>query len=87
VAGVAGAAFIAPALAAALAPKEIQATFFTGQPFTASTPKGVKCKMVFTADGKITPRKSCRNGNEGPGDCARVEGVENQKVHVHGEGI
>ena len=39
VAGVAGTAFIAPALAAALAPKEIQATFFTGQPFTASTPK------------------------------------------------
>jgi hypothetical protein len=33
VAGVAGTAFIAPTLAAALAPKEIQATFFTGAAF------------------------------------------------------
>jgi hypothetical protein len=67
VAGVAGAAFIAPALAAALAPKEIQATFFTGQPFTASTPKGVKYKMVFTANGKITREPAGRAGTKDEG--------------------
>ena len=37
-----------------LAPKDIQATFFNGQPFTAATPSNVKFKMVFTADGKMT---------------------------------
>ena len=46
-------AFSALAHAGPLAPKDIQATFFTGQPFTASTPKGIKYKMVFTADGKV----------------------------------
>ena len=53
VAGVAVMASIAPALAAVLAPNEIQATFFTGQPFTASA-TNIKFKMVFTADGKMT---------------------------------
>jgi hypothetical protein len=61
------AAFSAPALAAALAPKEIQATFFTGQPFTASTPKGVKYKMVFTADGNITRGPDGRAGTKDEG--------------------
>jgi hypothetical protein len=42
-----------PALAAVLAPNEIQATFFTGQPFTASA-TNIKYKMMFTADGKMT---------------------------------
>src|SRR5712691_7288858 len=32
-----------------LAPNDVQATFFNGQPFTASTPSGVKFKMVFNA--------------------------------------
>src|SRR5262249_54846739 len=44
VAGVAVVAVTAPAFAAALAPNEIQATFFTGQPFTASA-TNVKYKM------------------------------------------
>ena len=45
----------APAFAATkLAPKEIQDAFFTGQPFTSSTPSNIKFKMVFTADGKMT---------------------------------
>jgi hypothetical protein len=35
-----------------LTPKEIQDTFFTGQPFTASTPSNIKFKMVFMPDGK-----------------------------------
>ena len=42
-----------PSSAAALAPAEIQATFFTGQPFTAAT-TNIKYKMVFTTDGKMT---------------------------------
>ena len=33
-------AFSALSHAGPLAPKDIQATFFAGQPFTASTPKG-----------------------------------------------
>ena len=37
-----------------LSPKEIQDTFFNGQPFTSSTPSNIKFKMVFTADGKMT---------------------------------
>ena len=44
---------IAAELCGGLAPNEIQATFFNGQPFTASTPN-IKYKMVFTADGKMT---------------------------------
>jgi hypothetical protein len=39
--------------AAALAPADIQTTFFNGQPFTAAT-TNIKYKMVFTADGKMT---------------------------------
>jgi hypothetical protein len=46
----------APALAApaatALAPKDIQATFFTGTPFTAATGK-TKYKMIYSPDGKM----------------------------------
>ena len=30
-----------------MAPNEIKATFFTGQPFTAVSPSGAKFKMVF----------------------------------------
>src|SRR6266511_1635110 len=52
-AGVAVLASIALALAAVLAPKDIQAMFFTGQPFTVSTLLNVKFNMVFTADAKV----------------------------------
>jgi hypothetical protein len=37
-----------------LAPKDVEATFFTGKPFTASTPSNVKFKMVFKPDGTMT---------------------------------
>ena len=53
IAGVAVVAVSAPAFAAALAPNEIQAAFFTGQPFTAAA-TNVKYKMTFTTDGKMT---------------------------------
>ena len=36
----------------AMKPADIKATFFTGQPFTAATPTGIKFKMTFTPDGK-----------------------------------
>src|SRR6516225_9885122 len=50
-----------------MAPNEIKATFFTGQPFTAVSPSGAKFKMAFTADGKRTrePREQSGNGSAG----------------------
>ena len=36
-----------------MAPNEIKATFFNGQPFTALSPSGAKFKMTFTPDGKM----------------------------------
>jgi hypothetical protein len=44
---------IMPAAAAVLSPADIQSTFFTGEPFTASA-TNIKYKMVFTSDGKMT---------------------------------
>ncbi len=46
---------------------EVQAAFFTGQPFTASTPSGVKFKMVFAADGKVTREPLAGAGAKGEG--------------------
>jgi hypothetical protein len=37
-----------------LAPGEIQATFFNGQPLISSTPSNIKFKMVFMSDGTVT---------------------------------
>jgi hypothetical protein len=48
----AGMAIAAPA-ATKLAPQEIQATFFTGTPFTASR-GATKYKMTYNPDGKMT---------------------------------
>ena len=56
--------FAAPA--AKLSPSDIQATFFNGQPFTASTPSNVKFKMTFTADGKMK-RQPVGTGRKGEG--------------------
>ena len=53
-AGAALAVSTAAFAATKLAPKEIQDAFFTGQPFTSSTPSNIKFKMVFTPDGKMT---------------------------------
>ena len=52
-AGVVAISAVAPAAAAMLAPNEIQATFFNGQPFTASS-GSTKYKMTFATDGKMT---------------------------------
>ena len=58
---------VVPASAAVLAPNEIQATFFNGQPFTSSTPSNVKFKMVFTPDGKMTREPLAKSGAKGEG--------------------
>lgn len=55
-AGVAVLVTLVPAAAQStkLTPKEIQATFFTGEPFFASTTAGLKFRMVYAPDGKTT---------------------------------
>jgi hypothetical protein len=70
IAGVAGviAAGIVPGYAAGpMTPKDIQATFFTGQPFTAATPSKVKFTMVFAPDGKVTREPVGKAGAKGEG--------------------
>jgi hypothetical protein len=49
-----------------LAPKDIQATFFDGQPFTATTTSSIKYKLTFTTDGKMK-RDPIGNGSKGDG--------------------
>jgi hypothetical protein len=51
---------------AKLSPSDVQATFFDGHPFTASTPSKVKYKMTFTADGKMR-REPIGSGHKGEG--------------------
>jgi hypothetical protein len=50
-----------------MAPSEIRATFFTAQPFTATTPSGTKFKMTFTPDGKMTREPLAQSGNKSTG--------------------
>ena len=50
-----------------MAPSDIQATFFTGDAFTASTPSGTQFKMNFTSDGKMTREPLGRSGYKGDG--------------------
>src|SRR5580704_15921592 len=68
-AGVAAAVFVAATALAAgkLSPSEIQAAFFTGQPFTAATPQGIRYKMVFTPDGKMTREPVGKSGAKSEG--------------------
>jgi hypothetical protein len=67
-AGVLGALLATPGFAAdKLAPDAIKSAFFAGQEFTAATPAGVKFKMVFTADGKVTRTPVDNSGAKGEG--------------------
>jgi hypothetical protein len=50
-----------------LTPDVIKTTFFDGQEFTAATPTGLKFKMVFTADGKVTRTPAGNYGAKGEG--------------------
>jgi hypothetical protein len=61
-------ALAAAATAAKLTPAEIQSTFFTGEAFTSATPSGgLKFKMVFTPDGKVTRTPVGKGGAKGEG--------------------
>ena len=50
-----------------MAPSDIRATFFNGQPFTAATPGGTKFKMTFTPDGKMTREPLAQSGSKNAG--------------------
>ena len=50
-----------------LSPKEIQAEFFNGAPFTSLTPSNTKFTMVFKADGKVTRKPQGNTGVGGEG--------------------
>jgi hypothetical protein len=60
------AAYAQAAPTAKLSPNDIQATFFNGQPFTASTPSNLRFKMTFTPDGKMK-REPIGGGSRGEG--------------------
>ena len=47
-----------------MAPNDIQATFFNGKPFTASTTSGTQFKMIFTPDGKMTREPRGKSGKK-----------------------
>ena len=48
-------------------PNDIQATFFNGQPFTATALTGTKFKMTFTRDGKMTRESIAQSGKKSTG--------------------
>jgi hypothetical protein len=51
-----------------MAPSDIQATFFNGQAFTASTPSGdTQFKMTFTPDGKMIREPLAHTGYKNNG--------------------
>ena len=64
---VCGTAAVAAPASGMLAPEAIKEAFFTGQAFTAATPSGVKYKMLFTPDGKVTREPIGRAGQKGEG--------------------
>ena len=50
-----------------LTPKEIQAEFFDGKPFTAATTSGTKFKLTFAPDGKVIREPQDKAGQKGEG--------------------
>ncbi len=50
-----------------MAPSDIQATFFNGKPFTASSTSGTQFKMIFTPDGKMTREPRGKSGKKSSG--------------------
>jgi hypothetical protein len=50
-----------------MAPSDIKATFFNGQPFTAASPSGTKFTMTFTSDGKMTRQALAQSGKTNVG--------------------
>ena len=50
-----------------MAPSDVQATFFNGKPFTASTTSGTQFTMVFTPDNKMTRQPRGKSGKKSSG--------------------
>jgi hypothetical protein len=50
-----------------MAPSDIKATFFNGQPFTAASPSGTKFTMTFTPDGKMIRQALAQSGKTNVG--------------------
>ncbi len=50
-----------------MAPNDIKATFFNGQPFTAASPSGTKFTMTFTPDGKMKRQALAQSGKTNVG--------------------
>ena len=50
-----------------MAPNDIKATFFNGQPFNAVSPSGTKFTMTFTPDGKMTRQPLAQSGKTNVG--------------------
>ena len=50
-----------------MAPNDIKATFFNGQPFNAVSPSGTKFTMTFTPDGKMTRQALAQSGKTNVG--------------------
>jgi hypothetical protein len=50
-----------------MAPSDIKATFFNGQPFTAASPSGTKFTMTFTPDDKMTRQALAQSGKTNVG--------------------
>jgi hypothetical protein len=50
-----------------MAAADIKATFFNGQPFTATSPSGAKFTMIFTPDGKMTREPLEHSGSKSAG--------------------
>jgi hypothetical protein len=50
-----------------MAPSDIKATFFNGQPFSAASPSGTKFTMTFTPDGKMTRQPLAQAGKTNVG--------------------
>jgi hypothetical protein len=67
-----------------MAPSEIQATFFTGQAFTATTPSGTKFKMTFTPDGKMAREPLAERGNTSIGTW-KLSGRNKRSGHSVGK--
>ena len=50
-----------------MSPSDIRATFFNGQPFSASPPSGTQFKMTFTPDGRMTCEPLAHTGYKNNG--------------------
>jgi hypothetical protein len=61
-----GAAAVAAPAVTALAPKDIQTTFFTGTPFTSAR-GAAKYKMTYNPDGKMMREPIGTGGSKGEG--------------------